>query len=263
MSFKQSVTGYPIVGIPCDIGRSGLHAFHGVGEKYINAVANGAGVCPILIPAQGPGEDLQVMDESMFVDSLLDKLDGLFFPGSPSNVSPGLYGEQQSLTPEDHDLQRDAMTMSLIKAAIKRKMPILAVCRGMQEVNVALGGTLHQRVHEVDGLDDHRENKTLSREGQYGPSHPVNLVNRGQLASLTDEPSIMVNSLHGQGIKQLAEGLVVEALAPDGLVEAFSLDDSEQYLVAVQWHPEWQFKENVFSTALFQSFGDVVRNRLK
>ncbi len=259
MNQERQSKQYPIVGIPCDISRNGLHAFHGVGEKYINAVANGAGVCPILIPAQGPGEDLEAMDETMFIDSLLDKLDGLFLAGSPSNVEPSLYGDENSLTPNDHDPQRDTMTMALIKAAIKRKMPILAVCRGMQEVNVALGGTLHQRVHEIEGLNDHREDKTLEREGQYGKSHEVNLVDGGRLSSLTDTKTISVNSLHGQGIKQLANQLVAEANAVDGLVEAFSLDDESHYVLAVQWHPEWRFRDNAFSTALFRSFGEAVR----
>lgn len=256
---KSISNNHLLVGIPCDISRNGLHAFHGVGEKYINAVAHGASVCPILIPAQGPGEDLEPMDEKMFIDSLLDKIGGLFLAGSPSNVEPGLYGDEVSLTPDDHDPQRDNMTQSLIKAAIKRKMPILAVCRGMQEVNVALGGTLHQRVHEVEGLNDHRENKTLSREGQYSDSHKVHLVTGGKMAELANSKTIDVNSLHGQGINILGNGLIAEAHAKDGLVEAFSLADEKHFVMAVQWHPEWRYKENAFSRALFGAFGDAVR----
>ena len=250
---------YPIVGIPCDINRSGINASHGVGEKYINAIAHGSRVCPILIPAQGPGEDLESMDENMFVGSLLNKLDGLFLAGSPSNIMPDLYGDEASLTPNDHDSQRDSMSLLLIKAAFKRKMPILAVCRGMQEVNVALGGTLHQRVQDVEGLNDHREDKHLPREEQYGDSHTVQLRATGELIKLVDTETIRVNSLHGQGIKQLAEGLVTEAHASDDLVEAFRLNDDDHFVWAVQWHPEWQFKTNIFSSALFASFGNSVR----
>lgn len=260
MTQEKNSNKIPLVGIPCDISRNGLHAFHGVGEKYINAVAHGAGVCPILIPAQGPGDDLEPMDSKLFIDGLLDKLDGLFFAGSPSNVQPHLYGKEESLTPDSHDPQRDSMSMLLIKAAMRRKMPILAVCRGMQEINVALGGTLHQRVHEVEGLSDHREDKTLSREGQYGDSHKVKLVSGGELVKLAGKDTVTVNSLHGQGINQMGRGLVAEAHAADGLVEAFRLDDDGHFVVAVQWHPEWRFKESVFSSALFRAFGEVVRN---
>lgn len=258
---KSTTHRLPIVGISCDISRNGLHAFHGVGEKYINAVAHGANVCPILIPAQGPGEDLEPMDERMFINSVLDKLDGLFLAGSPSNVAPELYGDEISMTPDDHDPQRDNMTQALISAAIERKMPILAVCRGLQEVNVALGGTLHQRVHEVGGLDDHREDKTLSREGQYSNSHKVQLVAGGKLAGLTNAEVIDVNSLHGQGIKKLGKGLTAEAHAKDGLVEAFRLNDEQHFVLAVQWHPEWRFRENAFSCALFKAFGNAIREK--
>ncbi len=250
---------YPIVGVPCDVTRNGLHAFHGVGEKYINAVTHGSEVCPLLIPAQGPGEDLNPVDSVQLNERLLENLDGLFLPGSPSNIEPKLYGNEQSLTPEAHDQQRDSLTIPLIRAAIERKIPIFAVCRGMQEVNVALGGTLHQRTYEIAGLNDHREDKSLNRQGQYSESHSVELMKDGYLESLAGSDSVMVNSLHGQGMNELAPGLIIEAKAADGLVEAFRLDSPAHYVVGVQWHPEWQFENNDFSVALFKSFGDAVR----
>ena len=252
---------YPLVGIPCDIARSDLSAFHGAGEKYINAVVHGAKVCPILIPAQGPGEDLDVMDEEKTIERLLQSIDGLFLSGSPSNVQPSLYGEKTSLTPDAHDPQRDKMTLAMIRAAIKKKIPILAVCRGMQELNVALGGTLHQKVHLVDGLMDHRENTTLPRGDQYKVSHQVQLAPDSLLSSLVTSDIQMVNSLHGQGINQLGAGLKVEARSPDGLIEAIRLDDDDEHFVlGVQWHPEWLFKDNAFYTAIFKSFGEAVRS---
>lgn len=251
---------YPLVGIPCDVIRSGMHPFHGVGEKYINAVAAGAEVCPLLIPAQGPGEDLEPIEGLMGSEQLLNSLDGLFLPGSPSNIEPHRYSDESSLTPESHDPQRDSATLPLIRAAVARKIPILAVCRGMQELNVALGGTLHQRVYEVPGMMDHREDKSLSREGQYGDAHEVQLVPGGLLTELIGVQSATVNSLHGQGMKTLGEGLIPEAHAPDGLVEAFRLDDGNYFVVGVQWHPEWQFRESPLSTALFSAFGRALRS---
>jgi len=138
-------------------------------------------------------------------------------------------------------------------------VPIFAVCRGMQELNVALGGTLHQKVYEVANMMDHREDKTLDRAGQYQDSHDVQLVNNGILSRLIGDNSARVNSLHGQGMKQLGNGLIAEAHAADGLVEAFSSADKDHFLVAVQWHPEWRYSENVLSTALFAAFGKAVR----
>lgn len=251
---------YPIVGIPCDVIRNGMHPFHGVGEKYINAVANGAHACPLLIPAQGPGEDMESWREKQTIERLLETIDGLFLPGSPSNIQPHLYSQEQSLTPDTHDPQRDNITLPLINAALARKIPILAVCRGMQELNVALGGTLHQRVHEIPGMMDHRENKSLPREEQYQDAHEVRLTSGGRLATLVNSESIRVNSLHGQGMNRLGKGLVEEAYAPDGLVEAFRLEDASHFVIGVQWHPEWRFRENRFSSALFNAFGQALRD---
>ena len=251
---------YPVVGIPCDVIRNGISPFHGVGEKYINAVANGSGVCPLLIPAQGPGEDLVEMDKLTINERLLDNIDGLFLSGSPSNIEPRLYGDESSQTPDSHDPQRDSLTLSLIRAAIKRDIPILAACRGMQELNVALGGTLHQKVHQVAGMMDHREDKSLPRAQQYQASHNVQLVEGGILANLAGTQSVRVNSLHGQGMNLLGKGLIAEAHAPDGLVEAFRYDGNH-FVVGVQWHPEWRYYEDPLSTALFAAFGRAVREQ--
>jgi len=255
----ETMKRYPVVGIPSDVIRSGLSAFHGIGEKYINAVANGANVCPLLIPAQGPGEDLKGTEPAILNERLLDNLDGIFLSGSPSNIEPKLYSEEVSQTPDYHDPQRDSLSLPLIRAAVDRKVPILAVCRGMQELNVALGGTLHQQVHKVANMMDHREDKTLDRAGQYQDTHDVQLVKEGVLSKLLNSESARVNSLHGQGMKQLGKGLVAEAHAADGLVEAFRSDDEEHFLIAVQWHPEWRYSENKLSTALFAAFGHAVR----
>ena len=251
---------YPLVGIPSDVKRQGLSAFQGVGEKYINAVVHGADVCPILIPAQGPGEDLEAMDEQRIVESLMANIQGLFLSGSTSNVQPSLYSDESSLTPAEHDPQRDNMSLAMIRAAIKKKMPILAVCRGIQELNVALGGTLHQKVHELEGMMDHQEDKTLDRNGQYQAAHSINLVSGKILSGLANSDTQIVNSLHGQGLHKIGDGLIPEAHAQDGLVEAISFADPTQYVLGVQWHPEWQFRDSALSRAIFKSFGDAVRD---
>ena len=136
---------------------------------------------------------------------------------------------------------------------------MLGLCRGLQEINVALGGTLHQHVHEQPGMLDHREDPDADLEIRYGPAHPLDLEPGGRLARLAGATRVEVNSLHAQGVDRLAPGLVVEARAPDGLVEAFRLACDDQYLLAVQWHPEWRVLDDPFSSAIFESFGDACR----
>ncbi|MFM2042382.1 MAG: hypothetical protein RLY86_958 [Pseudomonadota bacterium] len=241
----------PMVGIPADARDLGPHPFHAVGDKYVRAVADGAGAWPVILPALGDWYD---------VDAVLDRLDGLFFPGSPSNVHPTRYGVDAALAVAPHDPQRDATTLPLLTRAVERGVPVLAVCRGFQELNVALGGTLHPKVHEAGPFADHREDKESPLDVQYGPAHPVALTAGGYLATITGQAELMVNSLHGQGIDRLAPALMVEATAPDGLVEAVRVPD-HPFALAVQWHPEWRFWENPASTALFKAFGEAVAFR--
>lgn len=239
----------PLVGIPADARQLGLHAFHVVGDKYVRAVSDGAGALPVLLPALGEGGDPA---------AVLARLDGLLFTGSPSNVHPDQYGGAQSEPGTLHDRDRDATTLPLLRAALAAGVPVLGICRGFQELNVALGGTLHQKVQEVPGLNDHREDHDLPLDGQYAPAHPVLLTPGGWLAGVTGAERLMVNSLHQQGIDRLAPGLVVEARAEDGLIEAVRVD-GPGFAVAVQWHPEWRFQDNPASAALLRAFGDAVR----
>ena len=160
---------------------------------------------------------------------------------------------------EPHDEARDDTTLPAIHEALSQGVPLLAICRGMQELNVALGGTLHQKVQEVPGLMDHREVKDVPREQQYGPVHPVSLVEGGKLHRLLGTTQIQVNSLHQQGIDRLADDLQAEAVAPDGLVEAVSHRAELRFLIGVQWHPEWRFRDNPASSALFAAFGEAAR----
>jgi putative glutamine amidotransferase len=244
----------PLIGIPADRRMLGQHPFHVVGDKYARAVLDAAGGLPLLVPA---------LAEELGLDELIERLDGVMFTGSPSNVEPRHY----SGTPSDpgtlHDPARDATTLPLIRKAVASGIPVLGICRGFQEMNVAFGGTLHQKVHEVEGKRDHREDTKLELDVQYGPAHEIILEPRGALYGLAGKDRITVNSLHSQGIDRLGEGLVVEARAPDGLVEAFRVERAKSFAVAVQWHPEWKVMSNPFSRALFAAFGAAARARMK
>ena len=237
----------PLVGIPCDHRMIGPHPFHAVGEKYIVAARDGAGAIPVLIP---------VLETPIEIDEILDAVDGVLLTGSPSNVAPRQYGGPAPRTGVLQDERRDATTLPLIKHIVGRGLPLLAVCRGFQELNVAYGGTLHQHVEEVPGRFDHREDKNAPLEQQYAPAHDVTLS--GELERIAGKKTIKVNSLHGQGIDRLAAGLAAEAVAPDGQIEGVRVKDARSFALGVQWHPEWRFWEDDFSKALFAAFGEAL-----
>lgn len=241
----------PIVLVPACVNQIGAHAYHTAQLKYVAAVADGARCTPLIVPALGAATDFE---------ALLALADGVMLTGSPSNLDASLYGEALLDPALPLDAARDATTLPLIRAVLKRGIPLLAICRGFQEVNVALGGSLHQAVHNVAGMADHRERDDDPLDQQYAPSHRVLLDPGGRLTRILDGASeIMVNSLHGQGINRLAAGLVAEARADDGLVEAFSVADAKGFTLAVQWHPEWRFAGNPDSVKLFSAFGAACR----
>lgn len=242
----------PIVGIPCDQRMIGPHPFHAVGEKYINAVRDGAQAIPILIP---------VLENPIDLAEILSTVDGVFLTGSPSNVSPKHYNGPSPRTGVLQDERRDATTLPVIKRIVDHGTPIFAVCRGFQEFNVSFGGSLHQHVEELPGRFDHREDKTAPLDVQYALAHDVALAPGGQLERLAGTNKIKVNSLHGQGVDRLGEGLSVEATADDGTIEAFRVTNAKQFALAVQWHPEWRYWENEFSKALFSAFGSALRQQ--
>lgn len=246
----------PLIGIPADRRMVGRHPFHMVGEKYARAVIDAAGAAPLLIPS---------LAEELGFEELIERLDGLLFTGSPSNVEPHHYEGPPSAPGTLHDPARDATTLPLIRHAVDSGVPVFGICRGFQEMNVAFGGTLHQRLHEVPGLLDHRDDESQPLEVQYGPAHDVTLEPDGLLRSLADGDRIRVNSLHSQGIERLGAPLAVEARAPDGVIEAFRVRAAASFALAVQWHPEWQVMTNPFSRALFAAFGKAAaeRNRQK
>lgn len=240
----------PLIGVSACTREMGPQTYHIAGDKYLRAVALGAGGIPLVIPALG-----DLLDQ----ETLLASLDGLLFTGSPSNVEPHHYQGPASAAGTRHDPARDRTTLPLVRAAIAAGLPVLGICRGFQEMNVAFGGTLHQRVHETAGYMDHREPADEPLEVQYAPRHPVRVQAGGILDGIGLPSEIQVNSIHGQGVERLAPGLHVEALAPDGLVEAFSVEGARSFALGVQWHPEWQVLTNPNYLAIFQAFGEACR----
>ena len=239
-----------MIGVVSDRRMVGEHPFHMVGEKYLRAVADGADAYPLALPSLSDGFD--VLD-------ILDRLDGLFLTGSPSNVEPHHYLGDPSEPGTWHDPHRDVAALALIPAAIRVGMPLMAICRGFQEMNVAFGGTLHQRVHEVPGYRMHKENPDDPLDVQYQAVHGVDFIEGGMLHRITGERQARVNSLHSQGVDRLGAELVVEAVAEDGLVEGFSVQGAPGFTLAVQWHPEWQVTGNPVSMDIFRAFGNACR----
>ena len=239
----------PVIGVTACRKMIDPHFFHIAGEKYVRALVEAADAVPLLIPPLG--EDIDFTD-------VASRVDGLMFTGSPSNVEPHHYGGPSSREDTLHDPERDATTLPMIRAALDAGLPLLAICRGFQEMNVALGGTLHQEVHNV-GYAVHKEDPEQLLEVQYGPSHSVRFTRGGWLHGLVGVEEAMVNSLHSQGVDELAEGVEIEAAAEDGLVEAFSVR-AEAFALAVQWHPEWQASENSVSRSIFGAFGAACRD---
>lgn len=244
----------PLIGVPCCTATANNRPMHWAGEKYLLAVAEAADALPVLLPSLAA--DL--------AEDMVARLDGLLLTGSRSNIEPARYGgppDRAGEPSEDdpRDLKRDAMILPLIRAAVAADLPVFGICRGCQEINVALGGTLHPKVHEVVGRIDHRS-RHIPLEGRYEyVAHPVTLTSGGMLAGLAGKSELTVNSLHWQGIDRLAPPLAVEAVAPDGQIEAVRHRDAD-FVLGVQWHPEYRVMENDFSRALFAAWGEACRS---
>lgn len=245
----------PLVWLPADHRQLGnapqTMPFLVLGDKYARAVRVNAQAQPVVF----------ALAEAQEVDTLLGLVDGVLLTGSPSNVHPAHYDAPLADAGLMLDEARDRLNLALVRACLAQGVPLLGICRGFQEINVALGGTLHQQVHELPGQLDHREAPHGSYEQQYGPSHAVRLAPGSAFARWAGGEEAMVNSVHGQGVERLAQGLRALGHAPDGLVEAFEVADAKAFAYAVQWHPEWRAGENPFSAAIFQAFGQACRER--
>lgn len=251
-------TPLPKILMPCDHRMLGDHPFHIVGDKYVVAARDIANCLPLLVPGGAPS----------LLDQWLDSAHGLLVTGAVSNLNPQHYGEALLDASRPQDPVRDVLALALLMGALTRGMPILAICRGFQELNVAHGGTLHQSLENSGGFHDHKVADTEPTHAIYAPLHDVVLSDAGVLAQITHKNQLRVNSVHEQGIKTLGSGLQVEATAPDGLIEAFSkpnyvmrssanINAKAGFCLAVQWHPEWQAAQNADSIALFTAFGQA------
>lgn len=222
-----------------------------LGEKYARAVKEGAQALPVLFPMAQVSE----------IPELLAQVDGVMLTGSKSNIHPQHFDEALADPDSSLDPERDALTLALVQACVAGHVPLLGVCRGFQEMNVAMGGSLHQQVHRVAGMADHREPAHAALAQQYAPAHEVRLSADSALAAWAGGLSVQVNSLHGQGIHRLAAGLRAVGHAPDGLIEAFEVEGAQTFAYGVQWHPEWQCLETPFYAAIFSAFGHACRVR--
>ncbi len=239
-----------VIGLPCDTHDIDGRPFHVIGDKYVRAVTGACAALPLPIPALADAIDTR---------EILSRVDALLLTGARSNVHPSRYGHPASAAAEPHDVARDRTAFALIEAAFAADLPLLAICRGLQELNVHLGGTLHPRVHELPGRLDHRCPQDPDLDVQYAPRHRVDLVAGGAFATLFDATAIEVNSLHWQAIDTLAPGLVAEGVAEDGTIEAVRVRDRETFALGVQWHPEYKVERDRNSVALFHAFGDAAR----
>jgi putative glutamine amidotransferase len=243
----------PIVAVASDVKAINEYSWHGVIESYLEAVVHGSEAIPLILPSLGEAIDL---------DAVLARVDGVLLPGSRSNVHPSHYGAAPHPKTEPHDTRRDAVTLPLIRAALRRGVPLFAICRGMQELNVALGGTLVAEVQEVPGRTDHRAPVHDDNDIRYAIRQDVDIRPDGVLAEILGAGTIQVNSVHRQAIDRLAEDLAVEATAPDGTIEAVRVREAVSFALGVQWHPEYWVRTDPPSMRLFAAFGHAMRARM-
>ncbi len=241
----------PVIGIITNshlIGED--YHIHGGGRMTAEAVAQVAGCLPLLVPA-----DPSVVP----LADLLGACDGFLLTGGRPNVHPSEYGEAETPAHGDFDRPRDGLVLPLIRACVARGQPIFGICRGFQEINVALGGTLYPEIRDLPGRMNHRMPPDGTLEEKFALRHPVCFTAGGIFAQLIGDDEAMTNTLHGQGIARVAENVVIDGVAPDGTPEALYVKDSLGFTLAVQWHPEFRTAEDPVSSALFRAFGAAAR----
>ncbi len=239
---------YGTIGIISDIKTIDTGSVYSVGFGYIQALINTTNLVPIIIPALG----------NVHMHEFISKVDGLMLTGSISNVHPHLYGHNETTDHEPFDHSRDKTSLSFISSAIDIGMPIIGICRGLQELNVALGGTLHPAIHNIPNRLDHRMVENPDKHIRMSPRHNVHFPERGLFSDWMGSNELAVNSLHHQGIDCLSNQLQVEATAEDGTIEAIRLKNESTYVMGVQWHPEYKAKENNFSRIFYKKFEEAV-----
>lgn len=235
-----------LLGIICNRKKHLVDELQSVTYMYLEGVAEYMNVQPVLIPAP-------MANGTFDAAPIIDRIDGILMTGSSSNVHPSRYGHEETEAHKPFDLARDEAAFQLFDMALQRDLPLLAICRGFQELNVACGGTLNPTVHEVEGRIDHRMPESDDKDVKFGVQHRVNFTKGGYLNGLFCAESAAVNSLHWQAIDRLGDDLQIEAQAEDGTVEAVK-HNTASYCVGVQWHPEYQAGENIISAPLFADF---------
>lgn len=240
----------PLVAVSTDIRQFENYIWHAAPHQYLEAALSQARVLPLMVPAFG---------ERIDYDALLSRVDGVMLTGSKSNVHPALYGGDASEANGPYDEARDSTTMPLIRKAIERGVPLLAICRGIQELNVALGGSLATEIQDGDGMWDHRAPQSDSQDERFAIRQSVRIKEGSCLAGIFGPREIQVNSVHRQAIGDIAPRLQVEAVAEDGTIEAVSVIDAKAFAVGVQWHPEYWAAKDRASAQIFEAFGDAVR----
>lgn len=242
----------PLVVLPADVKEIDLYRWHAAAETYCRAIIAGFGGTPLIMPSL----------EGVDVAEILARADGVLVPGSRSNVHPARYGAAPDPRSEPYDTARDAASFALIAGAIERGVPLLAICRGMQELNVVLGGTLHSEIQDLPGRDDHRAPVSTVQDERFAIRQEAILAPGGELVKALAADRIRVNSLHRQGIGEIAARLSIEATAPDGTIEAVRVTDAPGFAIGVQWHPEYWVEKDEMSARLFAAFGRAVRARM-
>lgn len=238
-----------MIGISCCIKDFNGTANHAASSTYVEWTSETCDAIPVLLPALG---------RRSRTAGLLSRLDGLMLTGSRTNVEPHHYGAEHHPEAEPHDAERDEAVLPLIRGALKMGMPVLAICRGFQELNVALGGSLHRRVQALPDRFDHSTPREQTLEVKTALAHRVDLAPGGLFARLLGKTSIRVNSLHNQAVDRAASGLVIEGVAPDGTLEAARVADCPGFAIGVQWHPERRTLDDEDSAKLFAAFGNAV-----
>lgn len=240
----------PLILVTADVKPVDGYNWHAAPSTYLKAVLSGADAIPVILPSFGADIDL---------DSILDRVDGVLATGSRSNVNPELYGEEATEANGPYDPERDATSLPLLRRAIERGIPVFAICRGMQELNVAMGGTLLTEIQDLDGRADHRAPVSDHQDERFKISHPVSVKPGSVLEAVVSQPEFSVNSLHRQALGVLGEGVQVEASAEDGTIEAVSIKNACGYVLATQWHPEYWVGSDTPSNKLFKAFGEAAR----
>jgi putative glutamine amidotransferase len=238
----------PVLGVIACNRTVGVEPAQAVMERYIRAAMTHADVAALIIPS---------LSDLMSAAEVAPRLDGVLLTGTPSNVAPERYGEEADAGPFDRG--RDEVALAMVEAMIGRAKPVFGVCRGFQEINVAMGGTLRRDTSSSEELLRHHAPDGVSFSAMFDHIHPVHLSTGGMLAQAFGKQYLTVNSVHFQGVGKLAPGLEIEAKAPDGLIEAYSARPNGAPVVAVQWHPEWDAATNPDSAAFFQLLGRAMR----